>query len=75
MDIPICAICCVTLLSCSQQRSLIPQVSAAYKRVVDFLVSVVHSELELAGGAWTVGTGGTRIRYCCKPCCRGLKGP
>ena len=68
MDIPICAISCVTLPSCSQQRSLNLEVSAAYKRVLDFLVSVIHPELELAGGAGTVGTGGTMIRYCCKPC-------
>ena len=68
MDISICAICCVTLPSCCQRRSVNPEVSAAYKRVVDFLVSVVHPELELAGGAGTVGTGGTRIWYCCKSC-------
>ena len=68
MDTPICVICCVTLPLCSQQCSLNPEVSAAYKRVVDFLVSVVHPELELAGGVGTVGMGGTRIRYCCKPC-------
>ena len=63
MDIPICAICCVTLPSCTQQRSLNSEVSAAYKRVVDFLVSVVHPELELAGSAETVGTGGTWLTY------------
>ena len=33
---------------------------------MDFLVSVVNLELELAGGAGTAG--GTRIQYCCKPC-------
>ena len=33
---------------------------------MDFLVSVVNPELELAGGAGTAG--GTRIQYCCKPC-------
>ena len=66
MDIPICAICCATLPSCSQRRSLNPEASAANKRVVDFLVSVVNPELELAGGAGTAG--GTRIQYCCKPC-------
>ena len=65
MDIPICAICCGTLPSCSQQRSLNPEASAANKRVVDFLVSVINPELELAGGAGTAG--GTRIQYCCKP--------
>ena len=62
MDIPICAIS-----SCSQRRSLNPEASAAInKRVVDFLVSVINPELELAGGAGTAG--GTRIQYCCKPC-------
>ena len=66
MDIPICAICCATLPSCSQRRSLNPEASAANKRVVDFLVSVVNPELELAGDAGTAG--GTRIQYCCKPC-------
>ena len=66
MDIPICAICCATLPSCSRRRSLNPEASAANKRVVDFLVSVVNPELELAGGAGTAG--GTRIQYCCKPC-------
>ena len=66
MDIPICAICCATLPSCSQRRSLNPEASAANKRVVDFLVSVINPELELAGGAGTAG--GTRIQYCCKPC-------
>ena len=63
MDIPICAICCATLPSCSQRHSLNPE---ANKRVVDFLVSVVNPELELAGGAGTAG--GTRIQYCCQPC-------
>ena len=63
MDIPIC---CATLPSCSQRRSLHPEASAANKRVVDFLVSVVNPELVLAGGAGTAG--GTRIQYCCKPC-------
>ena len=33
---------------------------------MDFLVSVVNPELELAGGAGTAG--GTRIQYCYKPC-------
>ena len=65
MDIPICAICCATLPSCSQRRSLNPEASAANKRVVDFLLSVINPELELAGGAGTAG--GTRIQYCCKP--------
>ena len=49
MDIPICAICCATLPSFSQRCSLNPEASAANKRVVDFLVSVVNPELELAG--------------------------
>ena len=66
MDVHICAICCVTIPSCSQRRSLNPEASAANKRVVDFLVSVINPDLELAGGAGTAG--GTRIWYCCKPC-------
>ena len=76
MDIPICAICCVTLPSCSQRRSLNPEASAANKSVVDFLVSVVNSELELAGSAGTAG--GTRIQFAvnyASRSCRGLKGP
>ena len=69
MDVPIsciCAICCVTIPSCSQRRSLNPKASAANKRAVDFLVSVINLDLELAGDAGTAGS--TRIRYCCKPC-------
>ena len=63
MSAPCCTVCNEPVPSSSQRRSLSPEASAGNKRVVDFLVSVVNPNLQLAA----LAADGV-VQYCCKAC-------